>query len=105
MGSESLGPLQAFVRIVVFGKQAESCNKYLEKGRSVYVEGRLQTSKYEQDGVTKWSTEVIADTVQFLGGGNRQGSDGPDAGEGKAPASGVEPGDFSPPPGNDDIPF
>jgi len=99
-------------RISVWGKQAESCNKYLKKGRAVYVEGRLQTSKYEQDGVTKYSTEVIADTVQFLGGGNGQGSDGPAPGDGNGPSSpsgdkkpGYDPADFGPPPGDDDIPF
>lgn len=55
-------------RIVVWGKTAENCGRYLEKGRQVYVEGRLQTSKYEKDGVTHYSTDIVADTVQFLGG-------------------------------------
>ncbi len=57
-------------RVVVWGKQAEHCDKYLEKGRQVYIEGRLQTRQYEaNDGVMKHSTEVVADRVQFLGGG------------------------------------
>lgn len=91
-------------RISVWGKQAESCNKFLEKGRSIYVEGRLQTNKYEQDGVMKYSTEIIADTVQFLGGGNKQGGEGnsPPAG---GPPPGKGPGDFGPPPNDDDVPF
>ena len=55
-------------RIVVFGKQAENCGKYLAKGRQVYVEGRLQTSSYEKDGQTHYSTEIVANTIQFLGG-------------------------------------
>ncbi|MFO7564142.1 MAG: single-stranded DNA-binding protein [Enhygromyxa sp.] len=56
-------------RISVFGPQAEHCNNYLSKGRQVYVEGRLRTRSYEdKDGVKKYATEIIADTVQFLGG-------------------------------------
>lgn len=56
-------------RVVVWGKQAEFSNQYLSKGRQVYIEGRLQTRSYEdRDGVKKYSTEVVADTVQFLGG-------------------------------------
>ena len=57
-------------RIVVFGKQAENCEKYLSKGRQVYIEGKLQTSTYEKDGQTHYATDIIANTVQFLG--NRQ---------------------------------
>lgn len=57
-----------FHRVTVWGKQAEHCNNYLSKGRSVYVEGRLKTSSYESDGVKKYSTEIIAENVQFLGG-------------------------------------
>lgn len=56
-------------RIVVWGKLAELCSKYLEKGRQCYVEGRLQTRSWQdKDGQTKYSTEVQAQTVQFLGG-------------------------------------
>lgn len=57
--------------IVVFGKQAESCAMYLDKGRQAYVEGRLQTRKYtSKDGVEKRRTEIVANNVQFLGGKN-----------------------------------
>jgi single-strand DNA-binding protein len=57
-------------RIVVWGKTAENCGQYLAKGRQVYVEGRLQTRQWQdKDGQTKYSTEVQAQTVQFLGGG------------------------------------
>ena len=65
-------------RIVVFGKMGETCEKYLSKGRQVYVEGKLRTSSYEKEGQTHYSTDIVASTVQFLG--NRQdagGSGGP----------------------------
>jgi single-strand DNA-binding protein len=56
-------------RIVVWGKLAELCGKYLTKGRQVYVEGRLQTRSWEdQQGQKKYTTEIVANTVQFLGG-------------------------------------
>ncbi len=61
-------------RVVVFGKTAEHCEKYLAKGRQVYVEGRIQTSEYEKDGVKKYSTQIIADRVQFLGGRGDSGT-------------------------------
>jgi len=55
-------------RVSVFGNQAEHCNNYLSKGRQVYVEGRLRTRSYDdKDGIKRYSTEVVADTVQFLG--------------------------------------
>lgn len=54
-------------RIKIFGKLAEICEKYLEKGRQVFVEGRLEHYQYEKDGQTRYWTEVVAETVQFLG--------------------------------------
>ncbi len=58
-------------RIVVWGKLAELCGKYLTKGRQVYVEGRLQTRSWEDpQGQKKYTTEIVANTVQFLGGPN-----------------------------------
>lgn len=51
--------------IVVFGKTAENCAKYLTKGSGVYVEGRLQTRSWEKDGVKQYRTEIVAETVQF----------------------------------------
>ena len=51
--------------IVVFGKQAENCSKYLYKGSSTYVEGRLQTRSWEKDGQKQYRTEIVADRVQF----------------------------------------
>lgn len=58
--------------IVMYRKLAEIAGEYLKKGRPVYVEGRLQTRKWEKDGVTRYSTEIIADSMQMLGG--RDGS-------------------------------
>jgi single-strand DNA-binding protein len=62
-------------RVVVWGKLAELCGKYLTKGRQVYIEGRLQTRSWEdQQGQKKYTTEIVANTVQFLGGGNSEAS-------------------------------
>jgi single-strand DNA-binding protein len=61
-------------RVVVWGKRAEVCSKYLAKGRQVYIEGRIQTRNYDdKDGNKKYITEVIANDVQFLGGGRGEG--------------------------------
>lgn len=55
-------------RVVVWGKLAELCSQYLAKGRQCYVEGRLQTRQWQdKDGQTKYTTEVQAQTIQFLG--------------------------------------
>ncbi|MCC7440337.1 MAG: single-stranded DNA-binding protein [Bdellovibrionales bacterium] len=63
-------------RIVVWGKLAELCNQYLQKGREAYLEGRLQTRQWQdKDGHTKYTTEIHAQTVQFLGGGAGRGAD------------------------------
>lgn len=59
--------------VAVFGRQAETSAQYLKKGASAYVEGRLQTRSWEQDGVKHYRTEIIADRVQF---GPRSGGDG-----------------------------
>ena len=53
-------------RIVVFGKLAENCEKYLSKGKKVCVEGRIKTGLYEKEGIKRYSTEIIASSVQFL---------------------------------------
>lgn len=54
--------------VTCFGKTAENAGKYLSKGRTVYVEGKLRTSSYEKDGEKRYKTEIVADTVQFIGG-------------------------------------
>src|SRR5574343_646145 len=71
-----------FIRIVVWARLAEICNEYLKKGRSVFVEGRIQTRSWDgPDGAKRYSTEVVADNVQFLGSkpgsGKGEGSDVP----------------------------
>lgn len=62
-----------FPRITVFGKQAENCEKFLKKGRLVGIQGRIQTGSYtNKDGVTVYTTDVIADRVEFLEWGDRE---------------------------------
>jgi single-strand DNA-binding protein len=121
-------------KVVVWGKTAEFCNQYLAKGRQCYVEGRLQTRSYEdKDGIKRYSTDIVAETVQFLGGragdGERPQSRGnddmdqsnwggrPNAGKrsGGGRSSGRQPGQDNPDAGgfdnyipsekDDDIPF
>lgn len=100
-------------RIVAWGRTAELCAQYLSKGRSVYIEGRLQTREWEdKEGQKRRTTEITANAVQFLGG--RGGAAGPGAspgpsggggspqGGGGAPQSG---GGFDDGPPPDDIPF
>lgn len=84
-----------WMRVTVFGKTAENAAQYLQKGRQVYVEGRLKSSKYtDKDGVEKTSVEIIANNVVFLaGGGDDKG------GKSKAPAAPPAGGDDS------DLPF
>ena len=62
--------------VVCWSTLAETCAKYLKKGRQVYCEGRLQTRSWEKDGVKHYKTEIIASTVQFLGGPSK-GEDAP----------------------------
>ena len=57
-------------KIVVWGQQGDNCAQYLAKGRQVYIEGGLRTRKWDdKDGNTRYTTEVVAQRVQFLGGG------------------------------------
>lgn len=73
-------------RVSVWGKHAENCNNFLVKGRQVYVEGRLRTSSYDKDGQKHYTTEIVAETVQFIGGrgdGGRQGGDDGGGGNGQ----------------------
>jgi single-strand DNA-binding protein len=57
-----------WVNISAFGKLAELCGQYIGKGSQVYVQGRMKTDRYEdKSGVTKYSTKIAADTIQFLG--------------------------------------
>jgi single-strand DNA-binding protein len=55
-------------RVVAFGKTAENCSQYLQKGREIYVEGSLRTNKWQdKTGQDRYTTEIIANTIQFLG--------------------------------------
>lgn len=54
-----------FHNVVVFGRQAETAAQYLKKGQNVFVEGRIQTRSWEQDGQKKYRTEIVAERVQF----------------------------------------
>ena len=64
----------SFLRIVVWGRRAEVCGEYLSKGSPVFIEGRLQSRDWQtQDGQKRNTVEVIADNVQFLRMGNKQG--------------------------------
>ena len=90
--------------IVVWGKQAETCGQYLSKGRQVYVEGRIQTRSYDdRDGNKRYVTEIVAQRVQFLGGGGGEGRSGQyESGGAGAGAGGYE---APPVPDDDDVPF
>jgi len=55
-------------RVDFFGRLAEIAGEYLKKGRQVYVEGKLRTDEYEKDGVKRYSTKIVADEMQMLGG-------------------------------------
>lgn len=61
-------------RIVAFGRLAEICGEYLRKGQQVYIEGRLQTRSWEKDGVTHYTTEIVASNMQMLGSRDDYGS-------------------------------
>jgi single-strand DNA-binding protein len=90
-------------RIVVWGKRAEVCSKYLSKGRQVFVEGRIQTRTYDdKDGNKRYITEIIANDVQFLGGGGREGGGGGGGGSGGG-ARGGRSDDGPPPPADGDF--
>lgn len=93
-----------FLTVVVWGKQAESCREYLDKGSPVFVEGRLQTRDWEgKDGQKRTATEVVAERVQFMGGRGRGGATAPAA----VPATGESFGEDGQQqnPSDDDVPF
>jgi single-strand DNA-binding protein len=101
-----------YFRVTVFGKQGENCAQYLKKGRPVAIDGRLEWSTWETEGQKRESIDIIADSVQFLGGrddagsGNGYSSSAPVA-ESDVP---IDTGDFETAPvaagaADDDIPF
>lgn len=100
-------------RVVVWGKQAENCAKYLAKGHKAFVQGRLQTRSWDdKDGIKRYTTEIVAQRVQFLGAPQGSGARPPHPGsQQNAPAgngSGTPPPASGAPTGSegvDDIPF
>jgi single-strand DNA-binding protein len=103
-------------RIVAWGKTGELCAQYLSKGRTVYIEGRIQTREWEdKEGQKRTTTEINAQTVTFIGGGGGGGAAGGGGGGGGGAAGGGAPrsggndvsgggGSEGPPPA-DDVPF
>lgn len=93
--------------IVVWGKQAENCKEYLSKGRPVYIEGKLQTRSWDdKDGNKRYTTEVLALTVQFLGGKSTEGGFSRPASGGTSQSQTSDNMDGPPPfDPDDDIPF
>ena len=85
-----------FLTVVVWGKQAESCGEYLDKGSQIFVEGRLQTRDWEgKDGQKRTVTEVVAERVQFMS-----------RAKATAPAAAAAPAAFAEEaPADDDVPF
>jgi single-strand DNA-binding protein len=68
-------------RVKLFGKLGEIAGEYLKKGRQVYIEGRIEYGSYEKDGVKHYTTDVVADEMQMLGGGGEGGGAGGGRGE------------------------
>lgn len=102
-----------FPRITVFGRQAENCERYLDKGRQVAVQGRIQTGSYtNKDGQTVYTTDVVAERVEFLGGsGGAQNESRAEFGAESRPAAQAPADDFGDDSGfksiidDDDLPF
>ncbi len=95
-------PTADFINIVVWGKVAENCANYLEKGRLVGISGRLQTGSYEKDGVRRYTTDVVANQVEFLEWGDTNNSKPQGGLRDDSDFGGIE--GFHPT-DNDDIPF
>jgi single-strand DNA-binding protein len=99
-------------RVTVWGEQGENCSKYLTKGRSVYIEGKLQTRTWDdKEGKKHYATDIVAERVQFIGGkegGASGGGSGGGGGGGKAKwgeDSSAPMDDAGPAHTDDDIPF
>jgi len=94
--------------VVLWGRQAEIAGEYLSKGKTVYIEGRLQTRKWQdKDGRDRWTTEIVGDRMQMIGskgegGGGRQGGGKASGEEGGFSQPSYDPPSFNP---DDDIPF
>ena len=91
-------------RIVVWGQQAENCAQYLTKGRPVYIEGSLRTRKWDdKEGTTRYTTEVVAQRVQFLGSPTGERKDKDSTNSTSFDAGNSTPFDAGS--GPDDVPF
>jgi single-strand DNA-binding protein len=96
-----------YFSVTVWGQQGENCMRYLSKGRPVAIDGRLQWREWTtQEGQKRESVEIVADTVQFLGGSDNSSGAGPGGGVSGADIP-VNTSDFQPArsTGDDDIPF
>lgn len=95
-----------FVNVVAFRKLAEIIGEYVKKGSPIYIEGKMRTRSWEKDGVTRYTTEIIADSMQMLGGkadgehGSSQRQDTPSNDQDNAPSAPSNFDDF-----DDDIPY
>ncbi|NOZ02551.1 MAG: single-stranded DNA-binding protein [Deltaproteobacteria bacterium] len=97
-------------KIVVWGKQAEFCKEYLSKGRTVFIEGRIQTRSWEdKEGQKRYTTEIVANNVQFVGGSGGSGGSGRGQARSEGPNTLVEPAGAAaatpPAIADDDVPF
>lgn len=77
-----------WARVTTFSKVAENCGKFLSKGSQVYFEGRMQTSQYEKDGITRYSTDIIANVVTFLSKSQSPGGQGQQQNQPQQPPNG-----------------
>ena len=92
-------------RVVLWGKQAESLQEYLTKGKQIYVEGRLQTRQWDdKDGNKRYTTEIKADRITLLGGGAGRGGGGGGMERGGGGGGGMDEPPVEPIT-DDDIPF
>ena len=95
-------------RVVFFGRPAEVIDQYMKKGQQLYVEGRIETNKYEKDGIERFSTNIIGESFNFISGGSAQINDStqnefnqtPSQNENMSSESNSKKDDF-----DDDIPF
>ncbi|MCG8484283.1 MAG: single-stranded DNA-binding protein [Clostridia bacterium] len=95
-----------FFRVVVFGKSAENCANFITKGRLVGVQGRLQNNNYEtQAGEKRYTTEIIADRVEFLESRNAQAQRSEQRNNSPSPNSGLPEGFQALDDDDDEIPF
>ncbi len=106
-GNNADGQTADFINIVAFGKLGEFCEKYLHKGTKVTLSGRIQTGSYtNKEGVKVFTTEVIADDIEFAESKNSGGSDGGFAGNTNKPAQAAGDGFMNIPDGIDEeLPF